>query len=49
MTVRADHAPYHVTSSRTTLHSIDHDTARPSAVLLPVIPLDATSTGGTNP
>ncbi|MGY1593834.1 CocE/NonD family hydrolase [Geodermatophilus sp. SYSU D00708] len=45
----AEYVPYHVTSSRTTLHTIYHDTARPSALLLPVIPLDAGTTGGTNP
>ncbi|WP_299954257.1 CocE/NonD family hydrolase [uncultured Modestobacter sp.] len=37
----AEYVPYHVTSSRTTLHTVFHDTAHPSAVLLPVVPLDA--------
>ena len=35
----AEYVPYHVTSSRTTLHTIHHDTAHPSALLLPVVPL----------
>ena len=35
----AEYVPYHVTSSRTTLHTIYHDTARPSSILLPVVPL----------
>ena len=39
----AEYIPYHLTSSRTTLHAIHHDTSRPSALLLPVIPLDGLS------
>lgn len=35
----AGYVPHHVTSSRTTVHTIHHDTARPSSILLPVIPL----------
>jgi predicted acyl esterase len=38
----AEYVPYHVTSSRTTLHTIYHDTARPSSILLPVIPIHPT-------
>ena len=34
----AEYVPYHVCSSRTTLHHIYHDTQRPSHLLLPVIP-----------
>ena len=34
-----EYVPYHVCSSRTTLHHVYHDTAHPSHLLLPVIPL----------
>ena len=33
-----EYVPYHVCSSRTTLHHVFHDTQRPSHLLLPVIP-----------
>ena len=36
-----EYVPYHVCSSRTTLHHIHHDTEHPSHLLLPVIPEDA--------
>jgi hypothetical protein len=32
------HAPWHLCSSRTTLHKIHHDSSHPSHLLLPVIP-----------
>jgi predicted acyl esterase len=32
------HSPWHLCSSKTTLHKIHHDTARPTHLLLPVIP-----------
>ena len=32
------HAPWHLCSSKTTLHKIHHDPAHPSHLLLPVIP-----------
>jgi predicted acyl esterase len=34
----AEYVPYHICSSRTTVHRIYHDAARPSHLLLPVIP-----------
>ena len=34
----AEYVPYHICSSRTTLHKIYHDAKRPSHLLLPVIP-----------
>lgn len=34
----AEYVPYHVNSSRTTVHSIYHSTRHPSRLLLPVIP-----------
>jgi hypothetical protein len=34
----AEYVPYHIGSARTTLHTIYHDAARPSHLLLPVIP-----------
>ncbi len=34
----AEYIPYHVNSSRTTIHTIHHSTAHPSRLLLPVIP-----------
>lgn len=34
----AEYIPYHICSSRTTLHRIYHDARRPSHLLLPVIP-----------
>jgi putative CocE/NonD family hydrolase len=34
----AEYIPYHICSSRTTLHHIYHDAQRPSHLLLPVIP-----------
>ncbi len=33
-----EYIPYHIGSSRTTLHKIYHDARRPSHLLLPVIP-----------
>ncbi len=36
----AEYVPYHICSSETVLHTIFHDTARPSHLLLPVIPAD---------
>jgi predicted acyl esterase len=35
-----EYVPYHVCSSKTTLHHVYHDTAHPSHLLLPVISLD---------
>jgi predicted acyl esterase len=35
----AEYVPYHVCSSRTTLHTVYHDVAHPSHLLLPVLPL----------
>jgi putative CocE/NonD family hydrolase len=37
-TTNVEYIPYHVCSSRTTLHKIYHDARRPSRLLLPVIP-----------
>ncbi|MBI2823010.1 MAG: CocE/NonD family hydrolase [Acidobacteria bacterium] len=37
-TLGASHMPWHICSSRTTLHRIYHDLEHPSALLLPVIP-----------
>jgi predicted acyl esterase len=34
-----EYVPYHICGSRTTLHHVYHDRARPSHLLLPVIPL----------
>jgi predicted acyl esterase len=34
----AEYIPYHICSSRTTLHRIYHDAQRPSHLLLPIIP-----------
>jgi len=34
-----EYAPYHICSSRTVVHKIYHDTAHPSHLLLPVIPV----------
>jgi predicted acyl esterase len=34
----AEYIPYHICSSRTTLHRVYHDAKRPSHLLLPVIP-----------
>ena len=34
----AEYIPYHICSSKTTLHHIFHDTKRPSHILLPVLP-----------
>jgi len=34
----AEYVPYHICSSRTTVHRIFHDVQRPSHLLLPVIP-----------
>jgi predicted acyl esterase len=34
----AEYVPYHVTSSRTTLHTVHHDTAHPSALYVPIVP-----------
>lgn len=36
--IGSSHLPYHICSSRTTLHRIFHDEAYPSHLLLPVIP-----------
>jgi predicted acyl esterase len=33
-----EYCPYHICSSRTTVHTIYHDTAHPSHLLLPIIP-----------
>ena len=35
----AEYVPYHICSAATTLHTIYHDTQRPSHLVLPVIPL----------
>jgi putative CocE/NonD family hydrolase len=35
-----EYVPYHVCSAKTTLHHVYHDTAHPSHLLLPVIPLE---------
>jgi putative CocE/NonD family hydrolase len=35
----AEYIPYHICSSQTTLHKIFHDAARPSHLLLPIVPL----------
>jgi predicted acyl esterase len=40
-----EYVPYHVCSSRTTLHHVFHDTSRPSHLLLPVVPADAEAAG----
>ena len=37
-TTNVEYIPYHIASSRTTLHKIYHDAQRPSHLLLPVIP-----------
>jgi predicted acyl esterase len=37
----AEYVPYHICSSRTTVHSIYRDAARPSHLLLPIIPQDS--------
>ena len=37
----AEYVPYHICSARTTLHTIYHDTASPSHLLLPVIAAEA--------
>jgi hypothetical protein len=37
-TTNVEYIPYHISSSRTTLHKIYHDAKRPSRLLLPVIP-----------
>jgi predicted acyl esterase len=34
----AEYIPYHICSSRTTLHQVFHDTQHPSHLLLPVVP-----------
>ena len=34
----AEYMPYHICSSRTTVHRIFHDAKRPSHLLLPIIP-----------
>jgi uncharacterized protein len=36
----AEYVPYHICSSRTTMHRIFHDVQRPSHLLLPVIPTE---------
>lgn len=38
-----EYVPYHVCSSKTTLHHVYHDTDHPSHLLLPVIPLQGES------
>ncbi len=35
-----EYIPYHICSSKTTLHKIYHDRKRPSHLLVPVVPLD---------
>jgi hypothetical protein len=37
-TTNVEYIPYHIASSRTTLHKIYHDARHPSHLLLPVIP-----------
>ena len=37
----AEYVPYHLTSAQTVLHRIYHDTEHPSALLLPLVPMDA--------
>jgi uncharacterized protein len=37
----AEYVPYHICSSKTVLHKIYHDLARPSHLLLPIIPSSA--------
>lgn len=34
----AEYVPYHLASAQSTLHTIYHDTARPSRLIVPVIP-----------
>ena len=34
------HMPWHLCSSKTTVHKIYHDSGRPSHILLPIIPLN---------
>ena len=41
------HLPYHVCSSRTTVHRIHHDPAHPSHLLLPVIPAEREADSGS--
>ena len=36
-----EYVPYHICSSKTTVHRIYHDTKRPSHLLLPVVPLSS--------
>jgi len=36
----AEYVPYHVCGARTTVHHVYHDPARPSLLLLPVVPAD---------
>ena len=37
----AEYVPYHICSSRTTVHRIYHDAKHPSHLLLPIIPAAA--------
>lgn len=37
-TIGRSHSPWHICSSRTTLHKVYHDRARPSHLLLPIVP-----------
>ncbi len=34
----AEYVPYHICSSRTTVHTVHHDTQHPSHLLLPIVP-----------
>ena len=43
-----EYIPYHICSSKTTLHKIYHDRKRPSHLLLPLIPNDSSDFGATN-
>ena len=36
----AEYVPYHICSARTVVHTIYHDTSRPSHLLLPVVPAE---------
>jgi putative CocE/NonD family hydrolase len=42
-TTNVEYIPYHLVSSRTTLHKIYHDVKHPSRLLLPIIPADPAS------
>ena len=34
----AEYVPYHICSATTTVHTIYHDTSRPSHLVLPIVP-----------